>query len=57
MTKRDYEAFAKIFAEGMISPQHRASVEWLAHQAAEVFARDNGRFDKARFLAACGVLP
>lgn len=32
-------------------------VEVVAHEMARVFAHSNPRFNKARFLRACGVLP
>lgn len=68
MTRKDYIAFAKMLASnrpekfaGDFRPcvyawtpeffQWRNTVE----ETAELFARDNARFSRERFYAACGV--
>jgi hypothetical protein len=33
----------------------RPAREQIAHDMADIFAEDNPRFDRARFLEACGV--
>ena len=61
MTRRDYVAIARVFA--------RAAGGWYEHQTtfdgylyelasdiADVLQADNHRFDRTRFLDACGVL-
>lgn len=61
MTKKDYEAIARILATN--SPQdadpkksiRALVVSSIAQQFCGVFAADNPRFDRARFLKACGV--
>jgi len=53
MSKKDYEAIARIFAT---HPAIRsAEVKTLGFNLADYFAMDNPRFDRARFLAAAGV--
>lgn len=52
MTKKDYIAVAAVMNSAMIG---NADPERVARKLAEVFALDNPRFDRARFLAACGV--
>lgn len=34
---------------------HNRGVDWAARSVADELARDNAAFDRARFLAACGV--
>lgn len=52
MTKKDYVAIAQVLNSAIIG---QASPERVAEKMAEVFKLDNPRFDRARFLAACGV--
>lgn len=33
----------------------RVATQTLAHRLADMFAADNARFDRARFLKACGL--
>lgn len=61
MHKRDYEHMAAVFAqklgpdfEGLHTPQRTALLYDIAMQLAYVFKRDNPRFDRDRFLRACG---
>ena len=65
MTRRDYVAIAGAFmaARADIANKEPAdAVETLkdgasyaAEHVADALAKDNPRFDRARFLAACGV--
>lgn len=67
MTRKDYNALADAisvvragvaYAPAMSGPQRAASVAAvgeLAHAVAAVCAADNPRFDRDRFLIACGV--
>jgi hypothetical protein len=53
MTRKDYEAFAKMYREyGVYTCPDTLT---LAKRTAGIFERDNQRFDRTRFLAACGV--
>lgn len=55
MTRKDYVAVAKIIADndsGMSIWTVRARI---ADALAEMFAADNPRFDRERFLKACGI--
>lgn len=58
MTKKDYERIAAALAASKMDRptdaqivQHRFSCARIA----DALAADNTRFDRARFLAACGV--
>jgi len=67
MTKRHFEAFARRIAADIAAlddtswatPKDRAAASYAAHYAARTFAdiaqADNDRFDRVRFLAACGI--
>lgn len=62
MTKKDYIAIAKVLADNRrnhatYDAQSMAVVRCtdVASDMADMLARDNSRFDRARFLAACGV--
>lgn len=57
MTRKDYEAIAAALknARGLPMRDHAASIGAAAQCIAEVMQRDNPRFDRARFLKACGV--
>lgn len=63
MTKKDYIAIAKVVKEEYerYSPEDPEricvleSLETIAINLAGVFSSDNPRFDRARFLQACGV--
>lgn len=50
-TRKDYIATAKILAA---NPDEVMRAEQARHFA-DLYAADNPRFDRARFLAACGV--
>lgn len=59
MTKKDYVLIAKVLKHGV--DNHKAAdsalemVEVLAGYLACEFKKENPRFDRARFLTACGV--
>lgn len=68
MTRKDYEAIAAAIraehdAWRIEKPEDDAKMHqaasltcgYIAQRIAEVMARDNRRFDRARFLKACGV--
>ena len=55
MTKKDYVAIAKVIHDNYgVSPSDVAR-EKIALALADVFKLDNPRFDRVRFLVACGV--
>ena len=55
MTKKDFEALAEVvcFAHSVEGP---IPIAWWAHELADVCTKTNPRFDRARFLKACGVV-
>jgi len=59
MTKKHFIAIAKIMDNYSVpQPAHidaQAMRKAIAGALADTFARDNARFDRARFLAACSV--
>lgn len=63
MTKRHLESIAAIIAseramtrrEGKNGVYAVACQDTVARRLADYFATDNGRFDRRRFLRACGV--
>lgn len=63
-SKRHYEAVARIIRANlqdpasMFSPEDYSNggVQMVAEDFAVLFHADNPRFDRARFLKACGVL-
>ena len=59
MSRKDYIALAAVFAWHQGSPSTTPE-QWdtgrlLAHSFADVLQADNARFDRRRFLDACGV--
>lgn len=69
MTRKHYEAMAAIIREQVEASQDGSRVRdvessgayvrnvlgVVARDMARVFAQDNPRFDRSRFLAACGI--
>lgn len=64
MTKKDYESIAAIFARIDCNPEtdtdsfddgHTTAMRCMAYELCTVFQRDNPRFDRERFLKACGI--
>lgn len=59
MTRRDYEALARIICamrEDYDAPALEAVWLSMASKIVAHFAHDNPRFDRSRFLKACGFL-
>lgn len=50
MSAKDYTEMARIISESPINARRH-----LAQEFASMCARGNGRFDRARFMEACGV--
>ena len=53
MTRKDYVMIAEIVATSWHASQ--GSKADMAYRFAEALGADNPRFDRARFLTACGV--
>ena len=54
MTKKHYEAIANIM-KGYIPNAKSKSFKYIAEDLADYFAQDNPKFDRERFLNACGI--
>jgi hypothetical protein len=58
MTRRDFEYFAASIRHHLADhPDAKGAIVSLALDLADRSAASNQRFDRKRFLAACGVLP
>lgn len=59
MTRKDYVLIADTFAKFQKIQDLDQTINWtgadLARNLADVLQGDNPRFDRARFLDACGV--
>ena len=58
MSRKDYVAIAAILADERkyaADEEARVVLAAVASRMASLFADDNARFDRNRFLAACGV--
>lgn len=63
MTRKDYVAIARVIVDAQFIncptaaevAMNKATRCKIAYQIADLLARDNPRFDGARFLKACGV--
>lgn len=63
MTRKDYILIAEALRATLIDPEfgvalperERAAVGLVAHQIAHRLRQDNPRFDRARFIDACGL--
>lgn len=57
MTRKDYvliaEAIRKVYSDH--HPDDCFGVDWTARAIADALSRDKPRFDRTRFLEACGV--
>jgi hypothetical protein len=58
MTRKHFEAIAKAFSSTLsekpdFTVEEHETLEALAGKLSDVFASDNPRFDKERFLKAC----
>lgn len=57
MTRKHYEMIAATLnglRENAESPEQRSEVKRTVLSLANTFERDNARFDRTRFLTACG---
>lgn len=54
MSRKDYIAFAKLVL-AQLERGDLNGAEDAAHGMADIFAADNPRFDRGRFLVACGL--
>ena len=58
-SKKDYVAVAKAIRRNTQECMEQCSIQdipsRIAREVADHFAKDNARFDRERFLAACGV--
>ena len=55
MTRKDYNLIAEVLSYSLNAIIDDMALEALASNFADELALDNPRFDRARFLAACGV--
>lgn len=57
MTKKHFQAIATAIrdARALTSPLAEAAIDAVAESIADRLAEDSPRFNRARFLAACGV--
>jgi hypothetical protein len=56
MSRKDYERIASVLAGvRQTNPDARVQLNVVSMTLADVFADDNPRFDRTRFLLACGV--
>ena len=58
MSRKDYNKVAEILATANINADHEAATNTLMNVASDLalyFKQDNARFDRSRFLTACGV--
>lgn len=56
MTRKDYEKIAGALASLKLVTQGKATHEQYCIAIANVLQADNERFNKARFLNACGMV-
>ena len=58
MTRKDYVAIARVIASCQTMP-NRSNPQYVLYEVTQrlvtVLAADNPRFDRSRFLKACGV--
>lgn len=55
MTKKHYIEIASILKSERNFGEHQPTVDAIAKELASFLKRDNARFDKSKFLTACGV--
>jgi hypothetical protein len=58
MTRKDYIRFEAMLKDMHVATnplQSRPAITEVSIRAADIFAADNARFDRAKFLKACGV--
>jgi hypothetical protein len=54
MTKKDYKLIADAIREVQAYPSDAYAMRKLAQTLSDKLAQENPRFDRAKFLAACG---
>ena len=54
MSRKDYVSIAEVIKASAESDDPR---EYIARNVADVLEQDNPRFDRARFMVACGIAP
>lgn len=54
MTKKHFEALAAIVNDNRFDGSRKEACESIARDMADLFAEENPRFDRERFLTACG---
>lgn len=55
MTRKDYELIAAAIRRASDAPGYAERNKFVSMELADALYRDNPRFDRSRFLAACGV--
>ena len=61
MSRKHYIDVAKVIADQVertnmsVEPTRAMALENVAHELADVFMRDNSRFDRQRFYFACAL--
>lgn len=55
MSRKDYVAIAAALRSALAAGAEERSIAEAARRIADAMAVGNPRFDRARFLAACGV--
>lgn len=55
MTKKHYAAIAAIMSEVHDDYRFDGAVDAMARRMADYFKSENPRFDRDRFIAACGL--
>lgn len=55
MTRKDYILIAKAIKDASSAPGFAARNSFVTHALADALAKDNPRFDRDRFMKACGV--
>ena len=56
MTRKDYVLIAETIKEAHRLTSEKAGAGVVAYMLANTLQADNPRFDRARFLSACGVM-
>ena len=56
MTRKDYKLIAEILRDSLDAIIDDLALEALASNFADELAKDNPRFNRERFLKACGVV-
>lgn len=55
LTKRHFQETARIIAKARtLTSRDEAIIDWLANDFADYFGNENPRFDRPKFMQACG---